>query len=81
MLKSALRRPTPPSIQERRDADDSSSRIADPQTLSFITSHRIEHLTFAGKGVRHPDVGNSKQYSELVRSTFQGRSDLAEHPE
>jgi hypothetical protein len=81
MLKSALRRPTPPSIQERRDADDSSSRVADPQTLSFITSHRIEHLNLASKGVRHPDVGNLKQYSVLVRSTFQGRSDLATYPE
>jgi hypothetical protein len=70
-------RPTPPSLQEGRDADDMSSRVADPQTRSFITGHRIEHLTSASKGIGHPDVGNLKQHSELVQRIFQGRSDLA----
>jgi hypothetical protein len=41
------------------------------------TRHRIEHLTSASKGIRHPDVGNLKQYCELVQRIVQGRSDLA----
>jgi hypothetical protein len=48
-----------------------------PTNTLFHHGNRIEHPTSASKGIRHPFVGNLKQFGELVQRIFQGRRDLA----